>query len=89
MQTLEEINRLLVYISPHSKAWKLVQMTLSRVKIVIEDIYYDHVLQPQLRRALQMHNTAYERCIMCILWVIGRGMSPDVQLNQEAPPHVS
>ena len=72
MQTLTEINRLLVYISRHTKAWQLVQMPLLKVKSTIEDIYYDHILAPQLRKTIQIHKAAYERCIMCILWVMGQ-----------------
>ena len=72
MQTLADINRLLVYISPHTKAWQLVQVPLLRAKNIIEDIYYDHVLHPKLNRTFEMHRSAYERCIICILWVIGR-----------------
>ena len=72
MQTLADINRLLVYISPHAKAWQLVQTPLLTTKNIIEDIYYEHVLQPRLKKTFKQQRTAYERCIMYILWVIGR-----------------
>jgi hypothetical protein len=66
--TLSEINRLLVHIAPHSKAWHLVQLPLLRAKSLIEDIYYTHVLAPKLASAFALHKSIYERCVMVVLY---------------------
>jgi hypothetical protein len=71
MQTVAEINRLLTYIYTHENAWQLVQMPLVKMKDIIENIYYEHVLVPKLKNTFTLHKTAYERCIMLILWVLG------------------
>lgn len=70
MQTLLDINKLIVGVAPNSSAWRLVQEPLLKTKDILENIYYAHVLQPKLQRAFDLEVSMFTRCIICILWVL-------------------
>lgn len=67
-----EINRLIMYMAPHKHTWHAVESQLEKTRNLLEDIYYKQVLSPKLSCVLEAENKAYMRCVMFILWIIGR-----------------
>jgi hypothetical protein len=45
---------------------------LLKTKRALEDIYYKYLLNPRLRDVMCEEASAYAKCIMYILWIMGR-----------------
>lgn len=86
MQAMMEINRLLMYMAPYKHTWNAVETQLEKTKNLLEDIYFTQVLRPKLNNVIAAETNAYMRCIMFILWIIGRPPSP-VEADQASLHH--